>query len=264
MKLLGNFIPDIDGEINLNQNSILFLIVFIFLSSLLLIFIFNKISKNKIRLLYGIILGLSILEPLFEIIDIFEEYDGMYRLLVIVFTTIIVCLDLIFIYVYIKGLPLVIFRNYGIIMSSVIIGRQIAIMIDLKLLVFALLLLSVFDIYSVFKGPLAKVIGKPRKIIFTLPTSHQQSAHIKKICEQGTPVYITNYSMLGIGDTLFFSVLIVKSYILFGLGAMLLVFIAISLGTMLTLIILKRISPLPALPLPVLLSLIVFSIYYIF
>lgn len=260
--LLGTKIPEFEGEIKYTNWSILYILLFLLLSSLVLMLNFNIFSQNKIRFFYGSILGLALFELFMEIIYFHQFLSGTTLFLLNIFLIIYSLFIINFMFVYISGKVRVNFRNGGILLTSLIIGRQLAIMMELKLLLISLIILALFDIYSVFRGPLSRVIGKPKKVKYIEINELVMNQQLKKVCEKGTPVYISRFAFLGIGDTLFFSVIMVKVLLEWGIIALLSAYCCIVLGAMGTLFFLKRISPLPALPLPIFFSLFNFAFFY--
>jgi hypothetical protein len=159
-------------------------------------------------------------------------------------------------------------RNAGIIISATIIGRMMALYFDLLSIIIFALILGLFDIYSVFKGPLSKIMGKPqrRQPNMTDPTKDQLTYQFRLISKKGTPVIMSYHNtILGIGDVLFFSILMYQSLIEWYLVGMLITTITIGLGSIGTLLLLQKVSPLPGLPLPVSLTLlgyVILSVIY--
>lgn len=263
-QILGNELIDLDEEIKLSTSSILFVVFSLILSSLLLLFIFTKLNNNRIRMIYATILSFSGLQLILELYLRLEQINKEIMYVIIASMVVIFLITLIFFYVYAKGLAIIPVRNMGIIITSIVIGRQISILLEFEMIIFITILFAIYDLYSVFYGPLSKVIGKPTRIKYILPTDEQAKRYTKQVCQKGTPVYIASkYSVLGIGDTLFFAIIFNQALIRWGETAMVFSFVAVLLGSVITLIILKRLSPLPALPIPVTLMLIVYTYYYL-
>lgn len=262
--ILGNELIDLDEEIKLSTSSIVFVAFSLILSSLLLLFIFTKLNNYKIRIIYATILSFSGLQLILELYLRLEQMNREITYVIIATMVVIFLITVIFFYVYAKGLAIIPVRNMGILITSIVIGRQISIMLEFEMIVFIIILFAIYDLYSVFYGPLSKVIGKPTRIKYVLPSDEQAKIYSKQVCEKGTPVYIAKkYSVLGIGDTLFFAIIFNQALVSWGEMAMIFSFVAILIGSVITLIILKRLSPLPALPIPVILVLLVYTYYYL-
>ena len=263
-QILGNELIDLDQEIKLSTSSIIFVVFSLILSSLLLLFIFTKLNNYRIRIIYATILSFSGLQLILELYLRLDQMNREIMYVIIASMVLIFLITLIFFYVYAKGLAIIPVRNMGILITSIVIGRQISIMLEFEMIVFITVLFAIYDLYSVFYGPLSKIIGKPARINYFLPSDEQAKRYTKQVCQKGTPVYITRkYSVLGIGDTLFFAILFNQALVQWGEPAMLFSFIAVLLGSVITLIILRKLSPLPALPIPVTLVLIVYTFYYL-
>jgi hypothetical protein len=102
-------------------------------------------------------------------------------------------------------------------------------------------------------------MGKPQKRSANMidPSKEQLSYQFNIISKKGTPVLMSyQNTILGIGDVLFFSILMYKALIEWYLVGMLVTSLAIGLGSIGTLLLLQKLSPLPGLPLPVSLSLL--------
>ncbi|MEM5870125.1 MAG: hypothetical protein QXR09_03095 [Candidatus Aenigmatarchaeota archaeon] len=110
------------------------------------------------------------------------------------------------------------------------------------------LLLSVYDVYAVFKGPLNKIIGKPVRTKKGLKT---------KIDFLSLLILDFDFIKIGLGDVVFYSMLPAVAFMLFGLEKMIFTLIATNLGILITLYLLrKKRIPLPGLPIPMLLGIL--------
>lgn len=108
------------------------------------------------------------------------------------------------------------------------------------------LLLAIYDIYAVFKGPLKKIIGKPVR-----------TKKGVKIKIDFLPLLIVDFDFIkiGLGDVVFYSMLPAVAFMLYSLERMVFTLIATNLGVLLTLYLLrKKRIPLPGLPIPMLLG----------
>ncbi|MEM5879536.1 MAG: hypothetical protein QXU74_03530 [Candidatus Aenigmatarchaeota archaeon] len=110
------------------------------------------------------------------------------------------------------------------------------------------LLLSVYDVYAVFKGPLKKILGKPARTKKGL-----------KVKMDFLPLLILDFDFIkiGLGDVVFYSMLPAVAFMLFSLEKMAFTLIATNLGVLITLYLLrKKRIPLPGLPIPMLLGIL--------
>ena len=256
---------DVSGEeIPLGDTFIIFLLVGLILSSIIMILIFTKLSNKGIRYLYATILTFSQLYLIMEIIIQMLTQFSQDNILNSIIYGVVLLVSLYFLVrffiVYSTGRFSVSIRNYGIILTSILIGRLISIQLDLAAVVFFAILLSVYDIYSVFRGPLSKIIGKPQKIDHPIILDRSFFEYqVKEVFTKGTPVLVMrNNTLLGVGDPMFYSILLYQSLILWNFPGLIIVAITLSIGAIITNYLLTRISPLPALPLPVGISLIAY------
>ena len=119
------------------------------------------------------------------------------------------------------------------------------------------LIMSFYDIYTVFRGPLKKLIDN---------ISSGSGVGINPKGEELLKGVTVSYKGLhiGLGDIIFYSMLIGESYLLprYKFVALSLVTISILTGSYITLKLLKRKRALPALPIPALISLVVILFIY--
>lgn len=107
------------------------------------------------------------------------------------------------------------------------------------------ILLAIYDVYAVFKGPLKKIIGKP---------SGRKKLGIRM---NFFPLLIVDFDLIkiGLGDVVFYSMLPAVGFMLFGIEKMFFTLTATNFGMLLTLYLLrKKKIPLPGLPIPMLLG----------
>ncbi|MCY3412740.1 MAG: hypothetical protein INQ03_13970 [Candidatus Heimdallarchaeota archaeon] len=254
--LLSLMIPISESRVVYEFSSLtpVFIALIIISSSILLIIVYRLLKQQMMRWLYGSMIGLVSIDLILEIV---ETTSGIQTILLII---LIIIISVVLSAVYVSGQPWIKLRNTGILYASIILGRQVTLLIDVQTILLASFIFSLFDIYSVFWGPLSKVLGKPKSLPFQIPTDSQVAYQLEQVCLKGTPVYISKYSLLGIGDTLFFSILLFVSYQM-GFLVMILVVFMLYLGSTLTLFLLRKISPLPALPIPVLSALLVIVLH---
>lgn len=103
---------------------------------------------------------------------------------------------------------------------------------------------SIYDVYTVFKGPL-------RTLVNTLPNETLSAISSK----------IGDFS-IGTGDTVFYSMVPALAYYQFTLGTAMVALVAVDAGVVLTLYLLSKVKLLPGLPIPMFLGLAVLLAYY--
>jgi hypothetical protein len=258
---------DVSGsEIPLGNTFIIFMILGLVLSSVLMIYIFTKMSDKGIRYLYAVVFTFShlylVMELIFQILNKFSDNNILSALIFSFILLVSTYLLVKFFIIYATGKFSINIRNYGIILTSILMGRLMSIQLDLEAIIFFAILLSVYDIYSVFKGPLSKIIGKPQKVEAPINIDAESFRYqIKQVFKKGTPVLVLrNNTLLGVGDPLFYSILLYQALTLWNFAGMALIVFSLTIGAILTNYLLTKISPLPALPIPVGLSLMAYLI----
>jgi hypothetical protein len=103
---------------------------------------------------------------------------------------------------------------------------------------------SLYDIYTVFKGPL-------RTLVTTLPAETFSAISSK----------IGDFS-LGTGDTVFYAMVPALGYFRFGVGSALVALVAVDAGVVITLYLLSKARLLPGLPIPMFLGLATLLAFY--
>ena len=231
-------------------------IVLLMISSFILVLVFKKLKNNFIRALYGSIITFSLLLLLYEMYQINLNNQIQQSMLWII-EIVLLLFVIYFFYSYIIGSTKIRTRNLGILLGAVGLGRVVGLYLDLFTLIVFSTLMAIYDLYSVFLGPLSKIIGKPKKntnSIFKM-TPEQFQTSIIQTCKSGLPVYISkNRTQLGIGDILFYSSLLYRATLEFYLLGFFFILIALITGSIITLFGLTKASPLPGLPAPILLS----------
>lgn len=103
---------------------------------------------------------------------------------------------------------------------------------------------SLYDIYTVFRGPL-------RTLVTTLPDSTLNAISSK----------IGDFS-IGTGDTVFYAMIPALAYYQFTLGSAFVALVMVDVGVAITLYLLSRVRLLPGLPIPMFMGLAVLLLYY--
>ncbi len=244
---------DSDEQLSFDTFFLIVVAIGIIVGSVVFYLIFTRMSKSMVRTVYGVLLfspfGLFVLEVMSLPQTAFS----------LVLAAVVALIGLRFSLVYIQGTANLITRNAGIIVSAVLLARIMALFFDIWSFVAFAIFLSLFDIYSVFRGPISKVMGRPQRVdnLYEVPTDMMMEAHFQRICKDGTPVLFSyQNTLLGIGDVLFFGVLLFIGLLLWGVMGFIITFVLINIGSSMTLFLLQRISPLPGLPFPVFLTLL--------
>ena len=240
-------------------------------SSILMIYLLTKMKSKSARIIYGLVMGLSTLFLLLDIALIaIHSFVSNFLAAIIIWIDIVLLLLIIYgVIIFIQGKTKIFPRNLLVIMSSISLGRTVSLFFDIETLVISLVFFALYDAFSVFLGPLRKVLGKPQKISaksVSISMSNDYLEHYTlKICERGIPVFITKTRIvIGIGDLLFFSIIITKILIIKGIIFANIVFLALIIGNSITLWLVKRISPFPGLPIPIFIVLITLKIIHIY
>ena len=124
------------------------------------------------------------------------------------------------------------------------VGSYFASVIPIPTALFLPIGFSLYDIYTVFKGPL-------RTLVTTLPDETLSAISSK----------IGDFS-IGTGDTVFYSMIPALAYSQFGFGSAFLAILAVDAGVAITLYLLGRVRLLPGLPIPMFMGLAVLLVYY--
>lgn len=139
-------------------------------------------------------------------------------------------------------------RNIMMIIYSSIVSSFLALIIPTWILIFVLIGISIYDLYSVRKGPIKKV----------LQISEKKGGFDLKLYVNIGPWEI------GIGDLVFYSVLIAHSLLFYGILIWVLSIISLMLGLIITLFVLSRKNILPGLPIALFIGIIPLLAVYLF
>lgn len=244
------------------------LLLLLLLSSILMIYILTRLKKQSVRIIYAVILATASFFLISDIISYslntystqkyspFLFWFGLLLSFLIIYSSII----------YAKGKMNIYARNWLVLFSAFSLSRTVSLFFNVETIILASLILAVYDAFSVFLGPLRKVLGKPKKISNSKITVSYSKTHLdhylNKICEKGIPVYLTKTTILiGIGDLLFFSLLLYKALITWGIYAEIIILTILIIGHTITIKIVKKISPFPGLPIPVTLVILTYAIF---
>ncbi|MHA1201618.1 MAG: hypothetical protein ACTSQ4_03755 [Candidatus Heimdallarchaeaceae archaeon] len=129
-------------------------------------------------------------------------------------------------------------RNSLVVFLGIILGSIFGLLLSLATFLTLIILISIFDIYSVFKGPISKMFQKAN-----MPYEQISNPLIKK------------ETAIGIGDFIFYSSLVTFTATNFGLAIGFASIVGLLLGVVFTEQLLMRFGRFPGLPLPIFLSL---------
>lgn len=129
-------------------------------------------------------------------------------------------------------------RNSLVVFLGIILGSIFGLLLSLPTFLTLIILISIFDIYSVFKGPISKMFQKTNM------------AH-----EKISNPLIKKETAIGIGDFVFYSSLVTFTATNFGLAIGFASIVGLLLGVVFTEQLLMRFRRFPGLPLPIFLSL---------
>jgi hypothetical protein len=129
-------------------------------------------------------------------------------------------------------------RNSLVVFLGIILGSIFGLLLSLATFLTLIILISIFDIYSVFKGPINKMFQKAN-----MPYEPISNPLVKK------------ETAIGIGDFIFYSSLVTFTATNFGLAIGFASIVGLLLGVVFTERLLMRFGKFPGLPLPIFLSL---------
>lgn len=259
-----------DGVIEFSDQFLLEFLIMLSLSTLIFYILVIRFRKNGLKILFGFSLSFIYLSSIVEVFYFALGDDSisnveMFNL--IITATLLIILGFRFMYVFLLGKYNLSTRNLGLLIAGLLAGRMIALYLDLGSLIAISIVLIIYDIWNVFRGPLTRLIGKPTRTHNVIEEKDPlyQKAIIEQICDQGTPVYIsTQYSvMTGLGDLFFFAALMYRSLMIWGLIGIIVTFTSILVGLLFTIKLLQSISPLPGLPIPVSMALLSYLLLWI-
>lgn len=240
-------------------------VIYLLIVTILFYYMVVKHRKLGLKALYSTVFLVSIFMFVIEIMKTISDLQfGLYYVSISFFAIAIFCFLMVAMVIYVIGEPRVKIRNYGLLTICVLMSRVIALSLDLQTFIIIALMISVYDIWNVFRGPLTKLFGSPNRV----PEERREGIPIEMlemVCKQGTPVIIDlgQGLMTGIGDFFFYSALIFTGYLYWGLLGSIITFLCVNIGILVTHKLLKILSPLPGLPIPTLISLIGYLVLYL-
>ncbi len=233
----------------------------------LLVFMIIKLRAFATRMLYGVVIWISGLLLIIDLLGLLLRNWGIGSLKG-QFVTLLGVLGIAGLsmacHSYMKGTIPLWLRNSIIILASISLGRLVSLLFQTESVLFLGITLAIFDYWSVFHGPLRKILGKPKRSFNKTMKTYSKSEFdllIQQMNKKGFPVVLMGQgAVIGIGDLVFFALYIFEAITQWGIEVSILTLILIAVGHLITLRILNHISPLPGLPIPVVLV----SIYFAF
>ncbi|MGC8673617.1 MAG: hypothetical protein ACP5TI_00560 [Thermoprotei archaeon] len=154
-----------------------------------------------------------------------------------------------------RGL-LYLLANVVVLLNGAELGFFLAVSFQKMTVIFLAFVFSAYDFYSVFRGPISRMLGRPT----SAPEPGLEEAVQKPEKKLLGPMMV-NFGQveMGLGDITFYSMMPTAIYMAgMGLIPVFLEVLLIDFGVALTLILLKKIRPLPGLPIPLLLGVVAF------
>jgi len=228
--------------------NVLILVVFVFASTLAAVWLARK---RRAKVFFGIVLfgsGLALfLLTLLAAIQVTSSYFSAYDSLYISLACSLAAVALL-VLVTLKKVP----EWTALILTGVLsaeVGSYFASTIPILTALLLPIAFSLYDIYTVFKGPL-------RQLVTTLPAENLAAISSK----------IGDFS-IGTGDTVFYAMIPALAYFqfagVFGTAPALVSIVAVDVGVVVTLYLLGKVRLLPGLPIPMGLGLAVLLAYYV-
>jgi hypothetical protein len=223
--------------------NVLILLIFVFAATLISVWLARK---HKVKIFMAVIYGGTgvaiFLLTLLASIDVTSGYLGVYPSLY---------LSIGFASATLVVLALVSLRRipswFGLCLTGLLsaeVGSYFASTIPVLTALLLPVIFSLYDIYTVFKGPL-------RTLVTTLPESTLSAISSK----------IGDFS-IGTGDTVFYAMIPALAYYQFTLGSAIVAMVAVDAGVVITLYLLGKVRLLPGLPIPMFMGLAAFLAFY--
>ncbi|MGC9174698.1 MAG: hypothetical protein ACP5GO_02460 [Thermoprotei archaeon] len=145
--------------------------------------------------------------------------------------------------------------NFLVLINGAELGFFLAASFEKLTVVFLAFLFSAYDFYSVFRGPISRMLGRPGP-------RGQDMVEVTEKPERGFlgPMLVNFGEVeMGLGDITFYSMMPTAIFVEgMGTGAVALEILLIDVGVAATLLLLRKIRPLPGLPIPLLLGLVAY------
>ncbi len=240
---LTDLIPEARGGITV---SLIYASIFIFIALISGFLIYYLILKDR-KTILKYFLGFSISFVIIVILPVYSslilEYlnlDAFTAISLFTFSIIAgVIIGYISAYTVLNDKASQMLRNIFLVLYSSLVSSFLALVTPTLILIFVFIGLSLYDIYSVMKGPIRK----------TLQISESKGLSIK--------LYVSFGSWdIGVGDLVFYSILVAHALLFYGLIIWIASIIALTVGLLFTYLVLTRREVIPGLPIALLIGMI--------
>lgn len=153
-----------------------------------------------------------------------------------------------------RGLLLAL-ANVLVLLNGAELGFFLGVSFQRLTVIFLAFLFSAYDFYSVFRGPISRMLGRPS----ARPSGQEEAVARPERSFLGPMMVNFGEVEMGLGDITFYSMMPTAVYAEgLGLPLTLLEVLLIDVGVGITLLLLRKIRPLPGLPVPLILGVLVF------
>ncbi len=244
---VASIIPSDNDDVGLQTLEGVLLVLFSIVSGILIVFILKRNKHKILKILFSISIILSTISMMWVHGFLITSALGLNTIWIEVFFIILGTFFGFFCWlVIIEDFFGHITRNICVMVLGIIYGIIFGLMLNVWAFIVFIFLLSLFDIYSVFKGPIHKILEK-RIIPNQLPTDYDMMKYIE----------------IGIGDFILYSAMIAFAFTELNFVVAILTVISICVGVLITMTMVKKYQKFPGLPLPVLFTLLVYLLGYL-
>jgi len=242
------FFAEGEGDYGAQTIEGLFLVLMAILGGFAIVFIMRKKLMKILQVFYslGIFLSIVVFSWLhsYFLNNMFFEGYLVVEIVGILLGTIVAVTALITI-VFGKGNQIV--KNVTILLVSIIVGTVMGVVLPMGTFLTLIIFISLFDIYSVFKGPISSIFKQEKK---SSPSKYSNQIGIFEM-------------RIGIGDLIFYSALVVFSVTYFSPILGFAAGIGILIGVKMTENFLLKFQKFPGLPIPIFFALFLVLIGWI-
>jgi hypothetical protein len=224
--------------------NVLILVIFVFASTLAAVWL---AKRRRANIFMGIVLfgsGAALfLLTLLASVDVTSSYMGAYDSLYLSIAFAVATVVLL-VLVTLRKVP----SSFALVLTGLLsaeVGSYFASTIPILTALLLPLAFSLYDIYTVFRGPL-------KTLITELPAENLTAISSK----------IGDFS-IGTGDTVFYAMIPALAYYQFALSTAFVAIVAVDAGVVITLYLLGKVRLLPGLPIPMAFGLLVLVAYYL-
>lgn len=245
--IVASIIPSDNGDVGLQTLEGVLLVLFSIISGILIVFILKRKKYKVLKILFSISIILSTISMMWVHGYLITIALGLNTIWIEIFFIIIGTLFGIFCWlVIIVDFFGHIMRNVCVMALGIIYGIIFGLMLNVWAFIVFIFLLSLFDIYSVFRGPIHKILEK-RIVPNQVPSDYDMMKYVE----------------IGIGDFILYSAMVSFAFTELNFVAAILTLISICVGVLITMNMVKRYQKFPGLPLPVLFTLLVYLFAYL-